>query len=132
MTTFCGKLIEWARKNNSIISYVQLNDHLPDTIDSQGEIDNIVEVLIQNDVSLFEVMPSYVEQEEILRGKIEKQIEGIVLGDLKDREKFYRVSRYYSAHGNRTSDFLLCSETKQKERLEELGGILSDIYSCLK
>ena len=125
-------LLSWARENNSIITYAMLNSHLPDNSDSQEEIDGIIEFLFSNYVSLFDSVPPYVKQEEILRNKIEKIFESAEAESLTDEARFEHVSRYYAAYDNRTWEFASCSKIKQEERLEELGDMLSELCSCLK
>ncbi|MDD9891832.1 MAG: hypothetical protein OXU66_05350 [Gammaproteobacteria bacterium] len=127
-------LLSWARVNNSIITYAQLTSQLPDNIDSQEEIDSIIEFLISNYVSLFDSMPPYVKQEEVLRNKIEKTLDRAETEALTDEDEalFDNVSSYYAAYDNRSWDFASCSKGKQEERLEELGTMLSDLCSCLR
>lgn len=125
-------LLSWARANNSIITYALLNSHLPDNSDSEEEIDGIIEFLLSNYVSLFDSMPSYIKQEEILRNKIGTILESAEAELLTDKARFEQASRYYAAYANRSWEFASCSKSKQEERLEELGDMLAELSSCLK
>lgn len=125
-------LLSWARANNSIITFALLNSHLPDNSDSEEEIDSIIEFLLSNYVSLFDSMPSYVKQEEVLRNKIEKILESAEAESLTDKARSEQVSRYYAAYDSRSWEFASCSKSKQEERLEELGDMLAELCSCLK
>jgi len=131
MTKYIDEILDWARSNNHIITYSELNDHLDESVKSQDEVDKLVELLVTNNVSLFEQMPTNDEKEELLREKIESLFESIKADDVGDKECFDSLVSYYSAYDNRTFDFSSCSEIKQFERLDELGGILQDIYKCL-
>ncbi len=131
MSEYLENLVKWARDKNSLITYAQLNDQLHESIESQEEIENIVSYLIDNNISLFESIPGYIEQESILKNKIEKAFEDIELEDIKDKDHLDSIARYFKAYDNRTWDFAICSSVKQQERLDELGGMLSDIYACL-
>jgi hypothetical protein len=124
-------IVKWARGRNSLITYAELNDELHESIESQEEIENVVLYLIDNNISLFESIPSYIEQENILKNKIGKAFEDIELEDIKDKDHLDSIARYFRAYDNRTWDFAICSNIKQQERLDELGGMLSDIYACL-
>ena len=104
----------------------------PDNSDSEEEIDSIIEFLLSNYVSLFDSMPSYIKQEEILRNKIGTILESAEAESLTDKARFEQASRYYAAYANRSWEFASCSKSKQEERLEELGDMLVELCSCLK
>lgn len=129
---FLHTLLSWARKSHSIITYTELNSQLPENINTQEQIDSIVGFLLSNDVSIFDSMPSYVKQEEVLKEKIENTLERAATDALIDDALFDYVSRYYAAYDNRSWDFASCSKIKQEERLEELKSMLSELYTCLK
>lgn len=128
---FLHTLLSWARKSHSIITYTELNSQLPENINTQEQIDSIVGFLLSNDVSIFDSMPSYVKQEEVLKEKIENTLERAATDALIDEALFDYVSRYYAAYDNRSWTFASCSKIKQEERLEELKSMLSELYSCL-
>ena len=131
MSKYIGEILDWARSNNHIITYSELNDHLDESVKSQDEVDKLVELLVTNNVSRFEQMLTNVEKEELLREKIESLFESIKSYEVGDKECFDSLVTYYRAYDNRSFVFSSCSEIKQLERLDELGGILQDIYKCL-
>lgn len=131
MFKYLENLVKWARYKNSLITYAQLNDQLVESIESQEEIENFVSYLMNNNISLFESMPGNIEQESILKNKIENAFEDIEPKDIKDKDHLYSISRYYNVYDNRIWDFLLCSSKKQQESLDEQGAMLSEIYACL-
>ena len=131
MSKYFDEILDWARSNNHIITYSELNEHLDESVKSQDEVDKLVELLITNNVSLFEQMPNNVEKEELLREKIQSLLESIKSNDVADKESYDSIARYYRAYENRSFNFSACSEIKQFERLDELGGILKDMYELL-
>lgn len=112
MFKYLENLVNWARYKNSLITYAQLNVQIVESIESQEEIENFVSYLMNNNISLFESMPGNIEQESILKNKIENAFEDIEPKDIKDKDRLYSISRYYNVYDNRILDFLLCSSKK--------------------
>ena len=130
MSKYFDKILDWARNNNHIITYSELNDELDDSVTLQDDVEKLVAYLVKNNISLFEQMPTNVEKEELLREKIESLFENIKSDDVADKEYYDSLARYYGAYDNKSFIFSSCSEIKQLERLDELGGILQDMYEC--